>query len=361
MKLNIPHRCLVIVSLFVTMLSLHSVSVSANELEQKIKTAFEAGELSGLHSVLVIHEGKVVSENHFAGDDYRWGAPLGMREHGADTLHDLRSVTKPIVGLLYGIALAEGKVAAIDQSLIAQMSEYSDLADESDRKAILINHTLSMKMGTEWNEELPYTDARNSEIAMEQAEDRYRYALDRPMVNKPGEQWVYNGGAVAVIGKLISDGVGMSIDQYAREKLFQPLGITDFEWVRGEDNVPSAASGLRLNIHDLAKIGQLIVQDGQFDGQQVVPADWLQESFKPRSELPTGLRYGYFWWLAPWGTPPAWVAGFGNGGQRLTVQAEHDLIIAVYAGNYNQAQDWKLPVKLIENFVVPVLKSKISK
>ena len=110
-----------------------------------------------------------------------------------------------------------------------------------------------MKMGTEWNEDLPYSDPKNSEIAMEYAEDRYRFVLDRPMVNEPGDWWTYHGGAVAVIAKLIADGVGMPIDKYAEQKLFKPLGISEFEWVRGADDVPSAASGLRLTIHDLAK------------------------------------------------------------------------------------------------------------
>ncbi len=347
-------------SLIVTMTGAKVNVVAANELEDQLNTAFAAGELKGLHSALVIHKGEILAEVHFAGEDSRWGAPLGERQHGADTLHDLRSVTKPIIGLLYGIALAEGKVPAVDQSLLAQLPSYEDLERDPQRREILISHSLMMKMGTQWNEELPYTDPSNSEVAMEQADDRYRFVLDRPMVDAPGERWVYNGGAVAVIAKVISDAVGMPIDQYAEEKLFRPLGITDFEWVKGDDGVASAASGLRLNIHDLAKIGQLIVQNGQYDGKVIVPADWLQVSFTPHSKLPDGLRYGYFWWLAPWGDPPAWVAGFGNGGQRLTVQAEHELIIAVFAGNYNQAQDWNLPVKIIEQFVVPVLRAKLQ-
>ena len=327
-------------------------------LDEKLKAAFAAGELPGLHSVLVIHDGETVAEDYFPGLDERWGVSLGERTHGPDTLHDLRSVTKPIVGLLYGIALAEGKVPDVDEGLLAQFPEYAVLADDPQRKAILIRHALSMKMGTEWNEDLPYSDPNNSEIAMELAADRYRFVLDRPMVNEPGDYWVYNGGAVAVIAKLIADGVGMPIDEYAERKLFQPLGITEFEWVRGQDGVPSAASGLRLNIHDLVKIGQLILQNGEFNGQQVVPAAWLEASFTPRAQLDSGLRYGYFWWLAPWGEPPAWVAGFGNGGQRLTVQPEQNLVIAVFAGNYNQPDAWKLPVKIIEEFVVPALKAK---
>lgn len=332
-------------------------------MEAKLAEAFKSGQLKGLHSVLILHKGEIFAESHFTGSDQHWGNPLGNREHGPKTLHDLRSVTKPIISLLYGIALAEGKVPDIDSDILSQFPDYADLKSDTQRKSILIQHALSMKMGTQWNEDLPYSDPKNSEIAMEYAKDRYRYVLDRPMVNKPGDQWTYNGGAVAIIAKLIADGVGMPVDQYAQQKLFQPLGITDYQWTKGADGIPSAASGLRLNIHDLAKIGQLILQKGKFGGQQIVPEAWLTQSFTAHSDLKTGLRYGYFWWLAPasWGNPPAWVAGFGNGGQRLTVQPARDLVIVVFAGNYNEPNAWQLPVKIIEKFLSPALRAKLKK
>ncbi|GJL82668.1 MAG: hypothetical protein DHS20C01_23020 [marine bacterium B5-7] len=325
------------------------------DLDVQLHKAFVAGELPGLHSVLVLHKGNIIAESYFKGEDERWGRPTGLRHHGPDTLHDLRSVTKPVVGLLYGIALSEGKVPALDENLIAQFPQYADLADGSERQNILVRDALSMKMGTEWNEDLPYTDPNNSEIAMEYAEDRYRFILDRPMVSTPGEQWTYNGGAVAIVARLIADGVGMPIDKYAQEKLFKPLGITEFEWIHGSNDVPSAASGLRLNTHDLAKIGQLVLNNGLYDGKQIVPASWLTASFEPQATLKDGLRYGLLWWLSPQGSPPSWVAGFGNGGQRLTVNPGDKIILVIFAGNYNQPNDWQLPVKIIEEFLVPAL------
>ncbi|MDA4846939.1 serine hydrolase domain-containing protein [Hoeflea poritis] len=341
--------------------ALSSTGTAADtELDRKLKQAHAAGELVGLHGVLIVHKGDVIAEAYFDGNDERWGTPLPDVEHGAATLHDLRSVTKSVVGLLYGIALDEGIVPPVDAPLIAQFPQYADLAGDPQRDRILVQHALSMRMGTEWNEDLPYTDPRNSEIAMENAPDRYRFVLDRPMVADPGEEWRYNGGATAIIAKLIADGAGMPIDQYARQKLFEPLGIENFEWVRGRGGVPSAASGLRLALPDLVKIGQLILDDGVYNGTRVVSREWLRESFKPRAEL-NQLRYGYQWWLASWGDPPSWVAGFGNGGQRLTVQPEHDLIVAVFAGNYNRPDAWKLPVRIIEEFMVPAVRARTNK
>jgi CubicO group peptidase (beta-lactamase class C family) len=169
-------------------------------------------------------------------------------------------------------------VPSLDEPILKYFPQYSDLAKNNARKAIRIRHALTMKMGTEWNEDLPYTDPKNGETAMARSKDRYRFELDRPMVNEPGTQWVYNGGAVELIAKL-----------------FKPLGIKTNEWIRGADGVPYAASGLRLTTHDLAKIGQLILQKGMFGGREIVPEAWLRESFTPRSNMPDGLRYGFLW------------------------------------------------------------------
>ena len=201
---------------------------TATELDVKLQKGVESGDLLGLHGAIVELDQRRLAESYFDGEDESWGEPIGLVEHGAGTLHDLRSVTKSIVGLIYGIALAEGKVPAIDQPLYAQFPEYADLLKQPGRKTILIEHALSMQMGIEWNEDLPYSDPKNSEIAMELANDRYRYVLEREIVVEPGTEWTYSGGAVALIGKIIADGTGMPIDDYAEEKLFGPLGIDEF-------------------------------------------------------------------------------------------------------------------------------------
>ncbi len=326
------------------------------ELELQLDAAFAAGELEGLHGVLVLHMGGILAERYYPGEDENWGRPLGVRTLDAASLHDLRSVTKSVVGLLYGIALEEGLVPGLEATLIDGFPEYEDLAADPERRRITVRHALSMEMGTEWNEQLPYTNPENSEIAMELAPDRTRFVLDRPMVQEPGVGWVYNGGATAVIAHLIAKGAGRPIDDYAREKLFGPLGITDFEWARGSDRVPSAASGLRMNIHDLAKIGQMMMNGGKWEGKQAVPESWVRESITPQAEPEPGIRYGLFWWLAGEGDPPYWAAGFGNGGQRLFFNQGSDLIVVVFAGNYNQSDAWKLPVRIITDFAFPAIR-----
>lgn len=328
-------------------------SATGQTMDQKLRKAMNAGKLEGLHSAVVVLNGKLIASSYFSGMDERWGRPLGNIEHGSTTLHDTRSITKSVVSLLYGIALADHAVPDINQPLLDFFPDYQDLRDGSAREQITVRDALTMKMGTEWNEDLPYTNPRNSEIAMEMADDRYRFILDRPMVSPPGKTWSYNGGAVAILAKLISEGTGQSIEHFAQQKLFAPLGITEFEWVKGSDGVPSAASGLRLTASDLAKIGTMIAQNGQYKGQQIVPKDWLEASFQPASTLRNGVQYGFLWYLASGPIGDQIIFALGNGGQRLTIQPRTGFVVSTFTGNYNDPKAWQLSLKVLLEYAIP--------
>jgi CubicO group peptidase (beta-lactamase class C family) len=318
---------------------------------ERIEKAFAAGELKGLHGLVVLRHGKIALEHYFVGADESWGDDLGVVTFDAGRLHDLRSVSKSIVGLLYGIALAEGLVPKPEASLLASFPEYPDLANEADRQRLTIAHVLTMTMGLQWDESLPYSDPRNSEIAMENAADRYRFILDRPIIRPPGEAWTYSGGATALLGHLIANGSGKSLSDFARERLFAPLGIDDFVWIKGSNGREAAASGLRLKPRDLAAIGQLLLDKGNYEGRQVVPAHWLQQSLTLHTRTNDGLGYGYQWYLGRDQSGAPWFGAFGNGGQRLVVAPRHGLVIAITAGNYNKADGWRMPVRLTNELV----------
>lgn len=331
----------------------------APDVEARLDEAFRAGELPNLHAALAARDGKLFLERYYPGEDERWGTSLGHVEHGPEVRHDLRSVSKSVVSLLYGIALEKGLVPALDTPLVDQFPQYSDLARDPERRRITVAHALTMTMGTEWDESIPYDDPRNSEIAMEMADDRYRFVLDRPIVTEPGAQWVYNGGATALLAYLVAEGSGQHLLEFAHEHLFAPLGIIDVEWVEGFDGEPAAASGLRMRAADLLKIGQLILNDGRWNGQELVPAGWLEASFTQSVPAEDELRYGYQWWLGRGGRDGrAWMAGFGNGGQRLVVIPDLDLAIVVFAGNYNQREAWRVPVSVIGDILFPALRDE---
>jgi CubicO group peptidase (beta-lactamase class C family) len=326
-------------------------------LPTRLDEAARAGRLPNLHAVLVARGGRLVLERYWAGEDWNRATPLGNVAFGPDTLHDLRSVTKSIVGLLYGQALADRLVPGPDEKLLPHFPQYSDLAADPARARLTVGNVLTMTLGFEWDESVPYTSAANSEIAMELAPDRYRFVLDRPIVTEPGTRWIYTGGATALLARLIERGSGQALPDFARQRLFDPLGIGPTEWFISDDGEAAAASGLRLTPRDLARIGQLVLDGGRWEGRQVVPADWLARSFAPAIAMGEGRAYGYHWYLGRFGSSDkgGWVAAFGNGGQRLYLFPGLDLIVVVTAGNYNRPDQGTPPVTLVRDIVLPSL------
>jgi CubicO group peptidase (beta-lactamase class C family) len=306
----------------------------AEDLGERLDQGVKSGQLENLHAVVVMRHGRLALERYFEGEDERWGEPLGKVAFNADSLHDVRSVSKSIVGLLYGMALAEGKVPALDTPLVRAFPAYRDLAADERRRGILVSHALGMTMGLQWDEDLPYSDPRNSEIAMERSSDRYRYVLEQPIVAAPGERWCYSGGATALLGHLIAQGSGMPLLDYARHKLFAPLGIDKSEWTPGSNGEAAAASGLRLRARDLARIGQLVLQQGEWQGRALVPRQWIVQSTQPRVDAWPGLRYGYHWYVGRTRAGLAYYMAIGLGGQRLVVVPDQALVYAVFMGNY---------------------------
>jgi CubicO group peptidase (beta-lactamase class C family) len=320
----------------------------APDLSERFAKLQAARRLPNVHGVVALRKGHIIFERYLAGTDDIWGSPTGMIEFKADTLHDMRDVTKSIVGLLYGIALGQRRVPAPDQPLIAQFPEYPDLAKDPGKARLTIAHALIMTLALEWNEEAAWE--HSDEAAIERAPDRYRFILERPMLGAPGKGFICCGAATALLGRLIERGTGVDLHSFAKTALFEPLGIGATDWSKDEDGIASAAKGLRLAPRDLARIGQMIVAGGQWDGQTVVPADWLEASFRPAAMVDFARRHGYQWNLgeiALSGTTGVygakWVGAFGLGGQRLYVFPELDFVLAVTAGNYAAPDQWKPP------------------
>ncbi|GAA0452685.1 hypothetical protein Ade02nite_00700 [Paractinoplanes deccanensis] len=316
-------------------------------MRERLVEALRAGELDGLHGVVVVQGGRTVLEHYGAGEDVSWATPLGMVQFGPGVLHDLRSVTKSVTALLYGIALGEGLVPGPEEPLLPHFPEYADLAADPERARLTVEHALTMTLGLEWREDVPYDSPANAEIAMEMAADRYRYVLERPIVAPPGTEWSYCGGATALLGKLIADGTGLTLPEYAAQKLFAPLGIREFGWLAGADGVASAASGLRLDPRDLVKIGQLVLAKG--DG--IVPAEWIDTMLRPRFDTAWGARYGYQWYISEVAGHRL-VAGMGNGGQRLVAVPDLDLAAAIVTGNYDAPDQARIPTLLLERVIL---------
>ncbi|WP_245452243.1 serine hydrolase domain-containing protein [Bradyrhizobium forestalis] len=334
----------------------------ASDVIRKLDQAMAERRIWNLHGLVVVQNDNLIVERYFEGQDHERGVgDIGTVKFDANTIHDLRSCSKSIVALLYGIALQFGKVPAPEVSLISAFPEY-DLANEQ-RSPITIHHALSMTMGTDWDEtSLPYEDTRNSEIAMDSAPDRYRYILERPAIDTPGMHWTYCGGATALLARLISKGSGKSPHEFAREFLFEPLGMGPTKWATTQDGEPIAASGARMSVRDLAKIGTLMLHGGRHDDRQIVPAEWIRRCTTPTVSCDELRRYGYQWFLldVSFGKPKGWAVGRlermcmaqGEGGQRLYIIPALQLVIALTSGNYGTDDQGVPPTRILREVVL---------
>lgn len=335
----------------------------AADLESRLDRALTDGHVWNLHGVVVLRGGQIVLERYFNGHDNARGEDLGHIAFGPGTLHDVRSCSKSIVGLAYGIALAQGKVPPPEAPLFSVFPEYADLARSDGRDRLTIEHVLTMTMGTDWDESsLPYSDPANSEIAMDLAADRYRYILERRVVTPPGTYWTYSGGATALIARIIAKGTGQSVHAFAREHLFDPLGLGPTSWAATAKGEPFAASGARMTPRDLALIGTMMLAGGKAGGRQVVPAEWIARLTTPIVSADELRRYGYQWWIVDiaFGAPKGWAPGrlermwsaMGEGGQRLFVIPALELVVAITAGNYLKPDQWKPPTYVLRDVVL---------
>jgi CubicO group peptidase (beta-lactamase class C family) len=284
---------------------------------------------NNIHSVLVHHKGKLISENYYRGTD----RPMGdwqtqEKQFTENDLHDMRSISKTMIGLAIGIAIDEGILAGVNMPL-------------AQRPELQIGHLLSMTSGLQWNETVgTYGTLANNETQLFFRPWRTNYVLGKERRHEPGAVFNYSGGSTHVLADLLSKSIGVTFTNYIHNKLFKPLNITSYEWRTDIHFRPVSFAGLRLMPKDLLKIGQLMLNNGAWDGQQVISKHWIEESFKPRVNVDSERRYGYHWWLGnvtvnqkeyPFAT------AVGNGGQRLFVSPTLELAVVVTAGQYNSS------------------------
>jgi CubicO group peptidase (beta-lactamase class C family) len=324
----------------------------------------------GVHAILIERSGHLIYESYFDGFDERWGQPLGRVSMTATSQHDLRSITKSVVSALTGIALSEGAIKSLDEPVVQWFREFPDL-NTTERRRVTLAHVLAMTSGLRWNEQVPYSDPQNDEIRMTRDAQPLRYALSAPFAVDPGADFNYNGGLTQVMAAVIERGTKTPIEDYARTKLFEPLGVTDVEWLGDLAGMPAAASGLRLRPRDLAKFGSLYLHGGRWNSKQVVPEDWVARSTRRQFRFPPPsgadksgeFGYGYFWWYNCYPTSAGPVearTAVGNGQQRVFVLPGLDMVVTILAGRYNDfTVGGTLGSRIVRDHVIPAVKTGV--
>ena len=304
-----------------------------------LKERLDEGVYGGVQSVVIVKDRLLVYEQ------YADGAAKG------ESLQEIYSITKSISSALVGIAVERGLIAGVDVPIVELLPEYADLFTDDWKRRITVEHILTHTAGLEWDEQTyPYDDPRNSEYPMYyDSVDWVAYVLSRSMREEPGERYEYNTGAVHLLSAILEAAIGGSLNDFARQYLFAPLGIVDYQWhvdPMGHPRTGATHGGLRMTARDVAKVGQLYLDSGSWLGQQLIASRWIEQSLVPKIATPSDTDgVGYLWFLNAFrfaGRSLQTFVARGYGGQTLLVTPELDLAVVITCDPTRQADTLSL-------------------
>lgn len=310
-----------------------------NEMMSKIVD----GTLPNVHSVLIIKDGKLVFEEYFY-------------EYNKTKLHELRSATKSFVSALTGIAIDKGFIKSKDETVLSYFPEYTFKNLNEDKRVISIKNLLTNQSGLDCDVSNPKSEG--NETTMNSSPDWIQYTLDLPMIDVPGGKGMYCSGNPIILGRIIEKTTKMPLPEFAKQTLFKDIGIKNFVW-NFKPDVSSAETfcQLYLSPRDMGKLGLLYLNQGAWNGKQVISKDWVKESLTKQTVV-QGVNYGYLWWLKYLdvnGTRFNGKAAQGNGGQKIYIWEEQNMVTIITGGNYNSQSPSD---QIIQKYILPAFNKK---
>lgn len=313
------------------------------------------GEHDDIHSFLLVKDHKLVVEEYFAADGSKHG-PF-ITHLFRDRVHHLASTTKCVTSALVGIAIDRGFIHSVEDPISQYLPDYDSLFDRGKRR-ITISHMLTMTPGFEWRQ-FGVSDDRNDGVQMWETDDVIGYVLRKPLEAEPGKKFNYTNGVPTVTGEIIRNASRMEVDTFARKYLFDPLGISEFLWTSYPDGSIETDGGLALRPRDLAKIGQLFLDEGVWNSEKIISEQWVMESTRERLRFGKANRwgYGYHWMRAEWQIGDRVVNSYfvpGDGNQILAVFPRLRMVVVFTAGNYGRDPK-STYYALVEEFILPAV------
>jgi CubicO group peptidase (beta-lactamase class C family) len=311
----------------------------------------ESSEGHQIHNILIFKDNTLVFEKYFKALHYNSSPPSNGTdtvEYSRDMLHYLASGSKSVTSVLFGIAVKQGFIDAnVDKKITEYFPHYTDILI-GDKAQISIKHLLTMTSGLDFDENtFPYDDQRNDVTRLFSERDPIKFVLSKSMHALPGTVFHYNSGVTNVIADIVRLETGEDFTRYAEANLFEPLGITDFYWERLRSQYVFASGGLSLRPRDMAKIGSLFINDGQWQGNQILSTEWIEASIQsytvPDMNITNG--YGYQWWV-----DDGIFMSAGYGGQYMIIAPTLELIIVINCG-YFDLPEVVSPFDLVNNYI----------
>ena len=347
--------------------TLDEVKINTRIIEEAVSQIL-GGRYSEVHSMLIYKDGKLVLDEYFQGHKYQWDAPY---HHGdlvtwdKDMLHNLMSSSKSLTSSLVCLAIDHGYIESVHQSIFDYLPEHQHLKTGGKEK-ITIEHLLTMTSGLEWKEwSAPYSSIDNPCIGIWFTEkDPISFILEMPLVTTPGNSFNYSTGHMHLLGEIIQNASGLDIVDFSQKYLFEPLAIDTSFWSLQFPNGVHDGNSLMLTPRDMMKFGVTYLNQGEWNGQQIVSGKWIRKcevAYQGNREInipgePSGkLGYSYTWWTKEYsenGNNIHMYAAGGFGGQHIMVLPEVNTVVVFTGGNYVSKRP---PFKILEKYIIPAI------
>jgi CubicO group peptidase (beta-lactamase class C family) len=327
-----------------------TTNLSGSHMDAKIIEAGLQKVINGtfprIHSLVVVHQGKLVMDEYFYG-------------YGPEDLHPIQSETKSVFSTLIGMAQDKGLVN-VNQKLYDYFPEYRlDATWQPKKELMTIRDILTMTSGFACDDR---NDSQDCSWAMVQSPDWLSFALEEPLDEGPGRRFNYCGVCLTPLGVILKRQSGFSVPDFAKKNLFDPLEIRESHWMQGPNEVTPVSFGLDLRPRDLAKLGYLYLNRGKWKDRSVISEEWIQQSTAPqvfKDETHQPYDYGYLWWeknIPYQGRVVRMFFAWGVGGQYLFVVPGLDLVCVVTGGNYKNSRLGYNSFHLFQDYVVAAIK-----
>ncbi len=320
-----------------------------------------------IHAILVVRDEKLVFERYFPGRKFNLGQYTGGTGYDRNDLHVLCSATKSVTSALLGIAIDQGHISSLEQKVYDFFPEYADLLTQAPAKGkMTIQHLLTMTSGLTYDDEtLPYTDPNNDMVRFFTSSDPLGFLLAKPLHFEPGAVFEYANCNTNILGEIIRKSARQRVDEFAKEHLFDPLGILEHQWQTVRGDILLCSGDLHLKPRDMAKFGLLFLNRGEWKGTRIVSSAWCDAStatfLNPNQyggNYSWADGYGYQWWQKTYAVgsrrhPSFFAAGWG--GQNIIAIPDLDMVIVTTAGNWYDPEPIS-PFEIVSDYIIPAVK-----
>jgi len=348
--------CLFCTSITHAQIDFSHINKNENELLTELDSAITSGKYERITSILVAKDGRLLHEKYY-------------RDNDVNSKHNTRSCTKTLATLLTGIAINKGYVKSENDKILDYLQHKIPYQNPDPRKEnITLEDLLTMSSVLECDD--GNWHSRGHEERMYFIEDWTQFLLDLPVRSYPfgpgpeeapyGRVFAYASAKAAAVAEILQTAIGSNLVEFTKKHLFEPLQIEDYTLHTSPQNILNTAGGSEYRSRDLLKLIQLCLNDGKWNGQQIIPSSWIDKATTPKANAYDGIDYGYFLWLKAHGDDNQYPSYYmsGNGGNRALAIPDLNMTVVITTTNYNNRNAHRYSDEIIDKYIIPVFQMR---